>query len=705
MIEPDPFCQLAPGPCPASLVNHRGMLGLLATRRRVVLLAVGLLLALDVGRSIFARLGYARPTSTWQPDPTVYVDLTWPPGADLGPDVPLGRRVYAERCAVCHGPDGRGNGPAAPSLIPRPRDFTGGRFKYKSTVAGQPPSDADLIRVVANGLDASAMPYWRDILDSAALRAVVDYVKSLSPAFRGVHVAPLSVPPRVPPSAASMTRGRALFTAKGCVTCHGADGRARLVLKDVKGYPVISRDLTAPWTFRGGSEPPQLWLRLTTGLAPGPMPSFAAATTPAERWDLVNYLVSLARTPPWAPGGKLDGPGEQADRVARGEYLVHAEMCGLCHTTINRTGIYRADDFYLAGGMRVGAYPHGVYVSRNLTSDRETGIGAWTEQQIAAALRDGRAPERALNPIAMPWIFFHAFTRDDALAIASYLKTLRAVRNQIPAPLHYGFVETVVGKLLAGPPAANPTLLSYADGNFGQTTPGPPRDLVQRVLTGAQWLVLLVGAVLFVVAGPRERRVPRGVRGWLKAAAAAMGLAILGVIAAVLYATPTLRVIPPEQIAGPVGRAVPQPNAAALVSPEQAALAARGRYLFTVASCAMCHGTDGSGGLKVSWAPLGTLWVRNITPDSTTGLERWSDAQIARAIRAGVSRDGRALHWQGMIWDHASNWDEEDIRALVVYLRSLPAVRHAIPAPRAPALDDCAVYSFWLKRSAVPGCR
>src|SRR5437879_7833963 len=97
MIEPDPFCQLAPGPCPASLVNHRGMLGLLATRRRVVLLAVGLLLALDVGRSIFARLGYARPTSTWQPDPTVYVDLTWPPGADLGPDVPLGRRVYAER--------------------------------------------------------------------------------------------------------------------------------------------------------------------------------------------------------------------------------------------------------------------------------------------------------------------------------------------------------------------------------------------------------------------------------------------------------------------------------------------------------------------------------------------------------------------------------------------------------------------------------
>jgi len=77
-----------------------------------------------------------------------------------------------------------------------------------------------------------------------------------------------------------------------------------------------------------------------------------------------------------------------------------------------------------------------------------------------------------------------------------------------------------------------------------------------------------------------------------------------------------------------------------------------------------------------------------------TGIGGWSDGQIARAIRAGVSRDGRALHWQGMTWDHASNWDEEDARALVVYLRSLPPVRHAIPAPRPPAPDDCVVYSF-----------
>src|SRR5262249_8371441 len=102
----------------------------------------------------------ATPVSVWQP--ADYADLTWPPGTDLPPNAPVGARVYAQRCAVCHGPDGRGNGPAAPSLVPRPRDFTLGLFKYKSTPAGQPPNDNDLRQVVANGLQASAMPYFHD---------------------------------------------------------------------------------------------------------------------------------------------------------------------------------------------------------------------------------------------------------------------------------------------------------------------------------------------------------------------------------------------------------------------------------------------------------------------------------------------------------------------------------------------------------------
>src|SRR2546430_2264187 len=83
----------------------------------------------------------------------------------------------------------------------------------------------------------------------------------------------------------------------------------------------------------------------------------------------------------------------------------------------------RGDDFYLAGGMRVEAYPQGVFVTRNLTSEPETGLGNWTEAQIAMAIRDGQTPTRTLNILGMPWMFLHSLTEDDALAIARYLKT------------------------------------------------------------------------------------------------------------------------------------------------------------------------------------------------------------------------------------------------------------------------------------------
>jgi mono/diheme cytochrome c family protein len=164
-------------------------------------------------------------------------------------------------------------------------------------------------------------------------------------------------------------------------------------------------------------------------------------------------------------------------------------------------------------------------------------------------------------------------------------------------------------------------------------------------------------------------------------------------------------VIPAEQIAQTVTASIPRPAPAGVASPEQAALATRGRYLYTVASCALCHGDDGAGGAKISWAPFGTLWTRNITPDRETAIGAWSDREIARAVRSGVAPDGRVLHWQGMIWDHASNWDEEDVRALITYLRAMPPVRRAIPPARAPAADDCTTYTFWVSRSTAGGCR
>ena len=681
------------------------MTWLLFSRRRLVLLTVGLLFLFDVGRSINARLGFSEPPELWQPDPAVYADLTWPPGSDLASDTPVGQRVFVERCAVCHGPDGRGNGPAAPSLIPHPRNFTEGKFKYKSTPAGQPPLESDLIRTVSNGLQASAMPYFHDLLSEAEIRAVVQYIKGMSSVFAGPSPQVVIISPRVPPDAESIARGKTLYAQYGCVACHGPEARGGLPLQESTGYPVISRDLTAPWTFRGGSDPEQIWLRVTTGLSPGPMPAFEGAMTPDQRWDVVNYVLSLARVPPWEPGGKLNGPGQQQDLLKRGRYLLHAHMCGICHTQTNPTGIYRGDDFYLAGGMRVGVYPHGIYISRNLTPDKETGLGNWTEEQIANALRKGRAPDRLLNSWAMIWAFFHSLTEDDALAIARYLKSRPAVRNHIPPPLHYGVLETLVVKLAGPLPEGRPRVLTYAAGNFGQPNLGAFPDLPQQLLIGGQGVILLLGILAFIVAGPRERRFPRGVKGWLLTGLALLGIGTGGLLGYFLYSTPTLSIIPPEQIAEAVTADMPQLNPADLRSPERAALAERGQYLYKVISCHNCHGPSGSGGQKISWLPAGSHWTRNLTPDPKAGIGAWSDKEIARAIRSGVARDGRPLHWQGMIWDHASNLDEEDVRALIVYLRTLPPMEREAPPFRPPDGSDCERATIYLVEDRIPGCQ
>jgi hypothetical protein len=53
--------------------------------------------------------------------------------------------------------------------------------------------------------------------------------------------------------------------------------------------------------------------------------------------------------------------------------------------------------------------------------------------------------------------------------------------------------------------------------------------------------------------------------------------------------------------------------------------------------CALCHGNDGTGGAKISWTAFDTLWSRTITPDRVTGIRAWSDREVARAIRSGVT--------------------------------------------------------------------
>jgi mono/diheme cytochrome c family protein len=669
------------------------------SRRTVALSAILLLIALDAARSLVGHLGYRTPASLWHPDPEVYADMSWPPSSNVPANAAPAQRIYIEKCAFCHGPDGRGNGTSAPSMIPRPRDFTQGVFKYTTTPEGAPPSDDDLVSVVTNGLHGSGMPYFRGILSEVEIRDVVAYLKGFSKVFRADAAAPIEVPPRPPATAESIARGGYLYAQNGCASCHGENLRGGQWMQDGKGYPVISRDLTAPWTFRGGDAPEQIFLRLSTGMAPAPMPAFAQL--PAEsRWDLVDFLESRRRTPLWQ-SGVLEGPGQARDLEARGRYLVHAAMCGLCHTELDPAMIYR-DDHYLAGGMRVGAYPQGTFITRNLTSDPETGLGRWSEAEVATAIRNGEAKGgRLLNFWGMPWPWLHNLSSDDAIAIARYLKILPPVHNDIPLPLHYGVIESIAAKLWNRDPLLGRTpVLTYAVGSYANLPP-PSIASIASGLATAQWIVLVVGLTLFAIVS--RRSLPRSVGGWMRMTAIAAVGVIIFAVGYFIDATPTIRVLPPDKIADGATGNIPRPDVSNL-TPSRAALVQRGRYIFANASCAYCHRNDGSGGLKLS-GPFGTMFTPNISPDRDAGLGAWTDAEIARAVRSGVTRSGRLLFWQGMPWDHFSNLDEEDVASLIAYLRTMPPVGEKVPPYRPPTSEDCKIYTFWTNRNLEPGCR
>lgn len=120
--------------------------------------------------------------------------------------------------------------------------------------------------------------------------------------------------------------------------------------------------------------------------------------------------------------------------IERGKYLVTIAGCNDCHTPGYFLG--KPDMKSFLGGSDVGfELPGlGVFVGRNLTPDKETGLGNWSIDQIVTALQKGLRPDgRELAPI-MPWRAFAHFTKRDARAIAMYLKTIPAVSHAVPGP-------------------------------------------------------------------------------------------------------------------------------------------------------------------------------------------------------------------------------------------------------------------------------
>ncbi|HTK92317.1 MAG TPA: cytochrome c [Verrucomicrobiae bacterium] len=124
--------------------------------------------------------------------------------------------------------------------------------------------------------------------------------------------------------------------------------------------------------------------------------------------------------------------------VARGQYLTTIMDCAGCHTPGALAG--QPDfDRHLAGSAIGFALPGGgVVYPKNLTPDVETGLGRWSEDDIARAVRQGQSRDgRVLIPV-MPWPSYAVLTEADARAIAAYLKTVPAVRFSVPRDVRAG---------------------------------------------------------------------------------------------------------------------------------------------------------------------------------------------------------------------------------------------------------------------------
>ena len=166
--------------------------------------------------------------------------------------------------------------------------------------------------------------------------------------------------------------------------------------------------------------------------------------------------------------------------LERGAYLMKSIVaCGNCHTSQAPGG--QLPNPILAGGRRMEEPPFTAYAS-NLTPDPETGLGRWTDVQIATAIREGRRPDGSLIGPPMPIGLYRGLADSDVAAIVAYLRSVPAVKNAVPKsvyrmplPPSYG---PPVGQVAAVPETDRLAWGRYLAGPLGHciechSTPGP----------------------------------------------------------------------------------------------------------------------------------------------------------------------------------------------------------------------------------------
>ena len=249
--------------------------------------------------------------------------------AQPGADVRLGEKVYRESCSACHGLGGNGRGQAASALKTKPRDFTTGIYKFRSTPSGSLPIDQDIVRTIARGVRGTAMlPQLH--LSQEETWAVTQYIKTFSVRFNEEKPqTPIPVTGRPAKTERLVELGRGLFTEAGCNQCHGehgkGDGPSARGLRDQWGFPSQPPDLTLK-PFKSGQSAEDLYRTINTGLDGTPMPSYRDALTPEQGWSLVYYILSIATGE--MPRGMMGLVGEEVEGMRVDMRAAMAGMMG-----------------------------------------------------------------------------------------------------------------------------------------------------------------------------------------------------------------------------------------------------------------------------------------------------------------------------------------------------------------------------------------
>lgn len=120
--------------------------------------------------------------------------------------------------------------------------------------------------------------------------------------------------------------------------------------------------------------------------------------------------------------------------LERGTYLMQSIVaCGNCHTPKGPNG--EIPGMELAGGFKFDEKPFTAYAP-NITPDKETGIGNWTDQQLIKSIREGIRPDGSIIGPPMPMVLYRGLSDTDVQAIVAYLRNVKPVKNEVPKSVY-----------------------------------------------------------------------------------------------------------------------------------------------------------------------------------------------------------------------------------------------------------------------------